>query len=400
MEPTECLGTLQYLDANASHPGSQPTPIEPSISAIIHKNFFMGEKYYTCYRRNYMACNCSFSLSPYIPGVQTQFTPLGSTGPMQVMGYAMCLSAVVSAHQHQEVTILQHTPKRDKGPISQPQRQLMAPKVSKGNVSPPHIGSYADGHSQGQRSLFGDGFGVGGCQSLPTEHNFDRIQFKTATANNGERRAGQQCYRLVVELWANVGTQAAEPWVKVAIQKSTEIVVRGRSPGHYQKERRKSQGSGGGPSPHGNYGGNGGMGDYGNGGLPGGQANGYGNPGPYDGRGGLYGGGGLRPQEFTRRDMPYTAEKDSTRMFPSAYMSPNPYAEAGLYHQAAQTAGVSPADLYGKQRSDPDMGASLPRSADVQPRTGLDQRYSNTTTLDDGAYPLPPMGTASYVSST
>ncbi|KAJ4161606.1 uncharacterized protein LMH87_007636 [Akanthomyces muscarius] len=94
---------------------------------------------------------------------------------------------------------------------------------------------------------------------LPTEHNFDRIQFKTATANNGQRNARntrQQCYQMVVELWGDLGPgNPNRRWAKLAIQRSCEVVVRGRSPMYYQEKRRENSGSGGGsgPSLHGNY---------------------------------------------------------------------------------------------------------------------------------------------------
>ncbi|KAJ2970887.1 hypothetical protein NQ176_g7968 [Zarea fungicola] len=150
MENTETLGTLQYLDNSGATNG---TTVEPTISATIHKNFFMGEKFYTCYRRNYMACNCSFSLAPYLPGVQLYFTPIGSSTPIQLGGFAMCISAIVSASQHQEVTILQHTPKRDKGPISEPQKHHVGPKTRPNGGSPPHLGGYNDGVQSHSRPI-------------------------------------------------------------------------------------------------------------------------------------------------------------------------------------------------------------------------------------------------------
>ncbi|KAH6666010.1 hypothetical protein B0J14DRAFT_678618 [Halenospora varia] len=68
------------------------------------------------------------------------------------------------------------------------------------------------------------------------EAYFERIQFKTATANNGKRRATQQYYRLFVELFADLGPQSADPWVKVALRMSPPLVVRSRNPGHYASQ--------------------------------------------------------------------------------------------------------------------------------------------------------------------
>lgn len=79
---------------------------------------------------------------------------------------------------------------------------------------------------------------------------FDRIQFKSATANNGKRRAAQQYYHLIVELYADVGNASSSApgqsnqgdggWVKISQRISAPMVVRGRSPGHYADERRAS----------------------------------------------------------------------------------------------------------------------------------------------------------------
>ncbi|KAL9106976.1 MAG: hypothetical protein Q9187_008493 [Circinaria calcarea] len=72
--------------------------------------------------------------------------------------------------------------------------------------------------------------------------NFDRIQFKKATANNGKRRAAQQYFHIVVELFAKIpkGQSSDTQWVKIAARWSAPMVVRGRSPGHYQDDRRNS----------------------------------------------------------------------------------------------------------------------------------------------------------------
>lgn len=62
------------------------------------------------------------------------------------------------------------------------------------------------------------------------EHVFERIQFKSATANNGRRRAVQQFFHLVLELWCDV---IGRDRLKIAERVSEPVVVRGRSPGHY-----------------------------------------------------------------------------------------------------------------------------------------------------------------------
>jgi meiosis-specific transcription factor NDT80 len=74
---------------------------------------------------------------------------------------------------------------------------------------------------------------------------FERIQFQKATANNGKRRAQQQYYNLVVELYAEIASSVPGEmqWIQIARRQSHPMVVRGRSPGHYKDGRRGSTAS-------------------------------------------------------------------------------------------------------------------------------------------------------------
>lgn len=240
----EMLGSLQYLD-----PGL--TAIKVEINGTIDKGPFLSqEREWTCYRRNYLACVCSFALSPSYGNFPIQFTPANlSTGngrqSFQVLGFAMCISAVVADNEQHNIELVQHTPKRDKGPTGKPPKTLLAPRS--GSTLHSSMTIYGDNTPLGNgRPIYTDAFGVqpGVSQPIPTEHTFERIQFKQATQNNGKRRAAQQYYHLVVELWADVGSQANEQFIKVAFRKSAKMIVRGRSPGHYQNERRNSHGNG------------------------------------------------------------------------------------------------------------------------------------------------------------
>ncbi|KAG5942171.1 hypothetical protein E4U59_001296 [Claviceps monticola] len=281
----EMLGNLVYMDPSM-------TPIKVDIHGTIDKGpFLSSEREWTCYRRNYIACVCSFSLSPNYPSVPIQFTPApvsGGNGPQifQVYGFAMSISAMVADNEQHNIELVQHTPKRDKGPISRPNKAPLAPKT---NLAPHGAMSmYGDGAGMASsaRPLYADGFSgqQGISHQLPIEHTFERIQFKQATQNNGKRRAAQQYYHLVVELWADVGTQAADQFVRVAYRKSAKMIVRGRSPGHYQNERRNSHGGGAGGAPGGGgFRPLGPMAEYGNGAAMGAGGMAY-HPG-YDGRG-------------------------------------------------------------------------------------------------------------------
>ncbi|KAL2148489.1 hypothetical protein VTH82DRAFT_2043 [Thermothelomyces myriococcoides] len=240
--PLTSLGHLSYADT----PG---TPIQVDISGIIDKGFFVAENEWTCYRRNYFACVCSFSLTPLFPNSPIQFLPTGSTQAYNVYGFAMCISAVVSDNESHTIDLVQHTPKRDKGPIAKPDKVRLSPKPPQASQHP-LTGLYGGGPEGSLGSpRYEQGFGQAQQSSAPTEHTFERIQFKQATANNGKRRAAQQYYHLLVELWADIGQQGGvDPWVKVAYKKSAKMIVRGRSPGHYQSERRGSASSGPGGS--------------------------------------------------------------------------------------------------------------------------------------------------------
>ena len=263
LNPLVALGHLTYQDP-------QQTPIKPEINGVIDKGFFLAENEWTCYRRNYFSCVCSYSLSapnPNYPSAGMQFVPSGSQQVYQVFGFAMSISAVVAENDNLPVDLVQHTPKRDKGPIAKPEKVRLAPKPPQANHHP--INSIYSNPSGDLGSSRGYDQGFGQTQgSLSNEHTFERIQFKQATANNGKRRAAQQYYHLIVELWADTGAQQGDPFVKVAYRKSAKMIVRGRSPGHYQAERRASTSSGPGGSGSGSISGGGfssglvGSGDY------------------------------------------------------------------------------------------------------------------------------------------
>lgn len=240
----------QLMCSDATTPGST-TRVEIDIQAIIDKGFFLSDGEWTCYRRNYFSCICSYSLTPHFPNATMQFLPTGSATSYQVFGFAMSISAVVSDSDSQSIDLVQHTPKRDKGPTAKPEKVRLLPK-------PPQAAQalYQD-HSMagGSRAIYDGGYSQSGQGPYATDHTFERIQFKQATANNGKRRAAQQYYHLVVELYVDVGTQnPGEQFVKIAERKSAKMIVRGRSPGHYQTERRGSTSSGpGGSSGMGSY---------------------------------------------------------------------------------------------------------------------------------------------------
>lgn len=225
--PTEVIYSLQTSDGQI---------IKPEIFGRIDKGFFMADNDWTCYRRNYFSLNCSYTLTPTIPTGSMYLVQHGVAGP-QVNGFAMSIAAVVDGKDGKAIELVQHTPKRDKGPQEKPARIQLAPRASASHAM------YGD---SGRSSLY-DPQGFNSNPSQPAvEATFERIQFKNATANNGKRRAAQQYYHLLVELFADIGgSHSSDRWVKIASRMSAQMVVRGRSPGHYQSERRGSNTSSG-----------------------------------------------------------------------------------------------------------------------------------------------------------
>jgi meiosis-specific transcription factor NDT80 len=224
--------------------------IKPEIFGKIDKGFFMADNDWTCYRRNYFSLNCSYTLQPTIPiGAMYLVQQHGGTG-LQVHNFAMSIAAVVDGRDGKSIELVQHTPKRDKEPQDRPARITLSPR-------PPASHGLFGGLGGSRGSIYeAQGFNQN-PNSPQVEATFERIQFKNATANNGKRRAAQQYYHLLVELFADVGAQHADRWVKIASRMSAPMVVRGRSPGHYQGERRGSNTSTG-PGGSGGAGGGGG----------------------------------------------------------------------------------------------------------------------------------------------
>ncbi|CAG8503977.1 18131_t:CDS:2 [Acaulospora morrowiae] len=174
------------------------------INSKVDRGFFLADNDWTCYRRNYFQISSAFSFVtshplnesdvPCLVEVDGQFHP--------VTGFLLGITARVS-NSDKKIELVQHTPKRDKGPQMVP---VPKPIRAGGNLNLSSVGSNSN---------------------IVT---FERIQFKTATANNGKRRAAQQYYVVIVDLYAQV--ESGEQY-QVASSTSAPLVVRGRSPGHY-----------------------------------------------------------------------------------------------------------------------------------------------------------------------
>ena len=223
--------------------GSQ---VQPELQARIDKGFFKSEDDWTCYRRNYFAVACAYNLKPqHVPATDSLYLHVARTGESQpIQSLAMSITAKVEGEEGKTIELVQHTPKRDRGPLGRPDKIKLMPHMGP-------LGSYPDtmrGFSP--NSQHSSDFDPIYAASPPAQQQnqtiatFDRIQFKNATANNGKRRAHQQYFRVVVELWAETPSNSSEAgWIKVASRMSAPMVVRGRSPGHYSDDRRGSSGN-------------------------------------------------------------------------------------------------------------------------------------------------------------
>ncbi|KAF9098213.1 hypothetical protein BGX23_006817 [Mortierella sp. AD031] len=181
------------------------------LAAKIDRGFFLASGDWTCYRRNYFQLSACF----FIPGLDTTQQPevpclMDYNGELiQINRFLVCIGAQIQ-NGEKAIELVQHTPKRDKGPQITPKR---TPVRAGGDLSP----------------------GPTGLQ--PYVVTYERVQFKTATANNGKRRAAQQYYQVHVDLFAETDRGAQ---ILVANALSAPLVVRGRSPGHYADNEEDS----------------------------------------------------------------------------------------------------------------------------------------------------------------
>ncbi|KAI8888217.1 p53-like transcription factor [Backusella circina FSU 941] len=183
------------------------------VQSKVDRGFFLAENDWTCYRRNYFQVSSVFSIhgfSHYHSVNEPQVYVNHNKMLQPVNRFLLGISARV-ANSDKDIEIIQHTPKRDKGPQFRPDPKPITPG---GNLSMSTVANN---------------------QSVVT---FERVQFKTATANNGKRRAAQQYYICNIELYAE--TEARE-LVAIASCQSDPLVVRGRSPGHYADTQDRSQ---------------------------------------------------------------------------------------------------------------------------------------------------------------
>ena len=211
--------------------------VEPNITATIAKKcVFLADDTWTCYRRNYMSVECSYTM-PCIPNARL-YLKTGNSSQKQIQALSVSVCAQVGDRVGKTVELVQHTAKRDRGPQNPVGYEKLSPSCP-GTSQQLYQGTTAT-NGPYLPLQFDDGQQSSNGQGPPLSiHTFERIQFKSATANNGKRRAAQQFYHLVVVLLADIRDPGgdAPDWVKIAQRVSEPMVVRGRSPGHYSDSR-------------------------------------------------------------------------------------------------------------------------------------------------------------------
>ena len=235
----------------------------PEIHAKIQKNFFKMDGKWTCYRRNYFNVQVHVTLDvPQMPQLYVQVARDNQAAP--VRNFAVALAAKtqdVNEREGETRELIQHTAKRSK------ETQTKPPKVPLVLVTPaytmhgaPPIGATSFSAYTGFPAMSFPSYGFDPrylqqpvpSQPQAAQHIYERLQFQRATLNNGKRRAQQQYYHLVVELYADIGRGPKAEWHKIATRQSEAVVVRGRSPGHYKDGKDRDANPGPGAASSGN----------------------------------------------------------------------------------------------------------------------------------------------------
>ncbi|KAL0085775.1 hypothetical protein F4703DRAFT_1793459 [Phycomyces blakesleeanus] len=179
---------------------------DAQIHCKIDSGHCLEQSTWIFYRRNYFQVSASFSIcekmsvNPVL--CMDTYSVRGNDNNMHPVKHFYFQLSAYASDTNRPVGLIQLTTKRNKGPQSLPQPILVQP--SNGEL----------GHKP---------------RRIETEAIFERIQFRTATANNNRKKSVQQHYTLSVQLMA----EYTHGSVCIASRQSVPIVVRGRGPGHY-----------------------------------------------------------------------------------------------------------------------------------------------------------------------
>lgn len=220
-----------FDDTVVLHPilTSSKQRLEPDIYAQLHQGFFQVAGTWTCYRRNYFSASCSFALWP--PHDTSQLFLQLADGPKPIKSFYMTIAVVANGTEDNVPQLFQHIPKRNRRPskvkLSHTVQSSLLSPISEPVANNIPLSNTGTQESSNTLYMAGDL-----SDHIFTFHTFEGLQFRKATANNGKRRAQQQYYNLVVELRAEINNLSGSI-IKIARKLSAPIIVRGRSPGHY-----------------------------------------------------------------------------------------------------------------------------------------------------------------------
>lgn len=181
-----------------------------------------------CYRRNYISVELNVTISPHLLSKNLIFTC--DNQRRRISHFGVGISARSS--KGQIIRLIQSISGRNGPPV--------APKIMEINPVPATAVDVQSVPSTTRR-----------CSEYSTNNcRFERIQFTSATANNGKSKgpSGQQYYNLVAVLYAKlldmhtnepeiVGKDQQE-WSIIGTMMSEDLIVRGRNPSQFKSAAR------------------------------------------------------------------------------------------------------------------------------------------------------------------
>lgn len=173
----------------------------PKINSKL-QGFFLQDETWTTYRRNYFKLVTHLQINAEISlPCNMEFEEIG---PKTVVQFLFRVSAR-KQNGNGQVPLIQQSAKRDRGPDSIIDPQECFPTTREFD--------------------------------LKYKTTFQRLQFQSATANNGRRKAAQQFHCICIEAIAVCQDGTV---ILVAVSESPPLVVRGRAPGHYKSIDKKT----------------------------------------------------------------------------------------------------------------------------------------------------------------
>jgi meiosis-specific transcription factor NDT80 len=177
-------------------------PLTAVVDANILRGFFLSsDEVWTTYRRAYFEVEASFTFEqlPVEPCAVSDFSIAHELGEKSISGFALSLGAKEAGEK--AIGLIRHTSK--KAQVSVAQCAVVPKRLSTSNTT--------------------------------DKATWDRLQFRLPTRNNGKRRPSQQYFHLVIQLLAKIDdNEEKATWVCITESRSVPLVVRGRTPSHYQ----------------------------------------------------------------------------------------------------------------------------------------------------------------------